>query len=107
MSFVCLSPCRSFLVQCFQEKRKLKFLAYSKSVPVPFNFSSFAMSSFYVNRTELLRRIKRYQVANHSCIVIKYEKDNRYDADGIATHDRYGVEIKKYSMVSLVREKKG
>ena len=43
-----------------------------------------------LNRTELLRRIKRYQVANHSCIVIKYEKDNRYDAAGVATHDRYG-----------------
>ena len=39
-------------------------------------------------RTELLRRIKRYQVANHSCMVIKYEKDNRYDADGVATHDK-------------------
>ena len=39
-------------------------------------------------RTELLRRIKRYQVANHSCMVIKYEKDNRYDMDGVATHDR-------------------
>ena len=45
---------------------------------------------FFLNRTELLRRIKRYQVANHSCIVIKYEKDNRYDAAGVATHDRYG-----------------
>lgn len=40
-------------------------------------------------RTELLRRIKRYQVANHSCMVIKYEKDNRYDTDGVATHDRW------------------
>ena len=39
-------------------------------------------------RTELLRRIKRYQIANHSCMVIKYEKDNRYDMDGVATHDR-------------------
>ena len=39
-------------------------------------------------RTELLRRIKRYQVANHSCMVIKYEKDNRYEVNGVATHDR-------------------
>ena len=39
-------------------------------------------------RTELLRRIKRYQIANHPCMVIKYEKDNRYDTDGVATHDR-------------------
>jgi len=38
--------------------------------------------------TELLRRIKRYQVATYSCLVIKYEKDNRYDEHGVATHDR-------------------
>ena len=39
-------------------------------------------------RTELLRRVKRYQVAAYNCIVIKYENDNRYDKDGIATHDK-------------------
>ncbi|EDO40073.1 predicted protein [Nematostella vectensis] len=38
--------------------------------------------------TELLRRIKRYQVANHKCLLIKYAKDIRYDEEGVATHDR-------------------
>lgn len=38
--------------------------------------------------TELLRRIKRYEVAAYSCLVIKYEHDKRYSDDGVATHDR-------------------
>jgi thymidine kinase len=43
---------------------------------------------FLIYSTELLRRIKRYQIANHRCLVVKYEKDNRYDIDNVATHDR-------------------
>ncbi|XP_046359415.2 thymidine kinase, cytosolic-like [Haliotis rufescens] len=38
--------------------------------------------------TELMRRMKRYQVANYSCLIVKYAKDTRYDNNGIATHDR-------------------
>lgn len=38
--------------------------------------------------TELMRRMKRYQIANYKCLVIKYSKDDRYDKQGIATHDR-------------------
>lgn len=38
--------------------------------------------------TELMRRLKRYQIAKHKCLIIKYANDNRYDSDGIATHDR-------------------
>lgn len=38
--------------------------------------------------TELIRRLKRYQIANHKCLTVKYKKDNRYDQDGIATHDK-------------------
>ncbi|XP_045211513.1 thymidine kinase, cytosolic-like [Mercenaria mercenaria] len=38
--------------------------------------------------TELMRRMKRYQIANYKCLVIKYANDTRYDQEGIATHDR-------------------
>jgi thymidine kinase len=38
--------------------------------------------------TELLRRIRRYTVANRSCIVIKYRKDVRYSLEDMSTHDR-------------------
>ena len=39
-------------------------------------------------RTELLRRMRRYQVANHACFIVKYAKDDRYDKEAVATHDR-------------------
>lgn len=38
--------------------------------------------------TELMRRMKRFQIANYKCLVVKYSKDDRYDKEGIATHDR-------------------
>ena len=38
--------------------------------------------------TELIRRMRRFTVANHSCLMIKYAKDDRYSDDGVATHDR-------------------
>ncbi|XP_033751034.1 thymidine kinase, cytosolic-like [Pecten maximus] len=38
--------------------------------------------------TELMRRLKRYQIANYKCLVIKYSKDDRYEKEGLATHDR-------------------
>ena len=35
-----------------------------------------------------MRRMKRYQIANYKCLIVKYAKDVRYDKDGIATHDK-------------------
>lgn len=35
-----------------------------------------------------MRRLKRYQFAKHSVLIIKYAHDVRYDKDSIATHDR-------------------
>jgi len=32
--------------------------------------------------------MRRFQVANHSCLMVKYSKDDRYDRDAVATHDR-------------------
>jgi hypothetical protein len=40
-------------------------------------------------RTELIRRVKRFETANHRCLVIKYARDTRYDdGDCISTHDK-------------------
>jgi len=36
--------------------------------------------------TELMRRLKRYQVAQYKVMIVKYAKDVRYDEEGIATH---------------------
>ncbi|KXJ29246.1 Thymidine kinase, cytosolic [Exaiptasia diaphana] len=54
--------------------------------------------------TELLRRIKRYQIANHRCLVVKYEKDNRYDLGGIATHDRQTLAATACSVLYSIKK---
>jgi len=38
--------------------------------------------------TELIRRLKRFQVARYEVLIVKYAKDVRYDEFGIATHDK-------------------
>lgn len=54
-----------------------------------FNQTGLHVFMFYqFFRTELMRRMKRYQIANYKCLVVKYSKDDRYDKEGIATHDR-------------------
>jgi len=38
--------------------------------------------------TELIRRCRRYQIANYKCAVVKYARDQRYtETNQIATHD--------------------
>ena len=37
--------------------------------------------------TELLRRIKRFEIAGKKTLSIKYSADNRYSKDAISTHD--------------------
>ena len=38
--------------------------------------------------TELLRRMKRHEIAGSKCLRIKFSDDIRYSDDSIATHDR-------------------
>ena len=38
--------------------------------------------------TELLRRMKRHEIAGSRCLRIKYAGDTRYSVDSIATHDK-------------------
>ncbi|XP_046359360.1 thymidine kinase, cytosolic-like isoform X1 [Haliotis rufescens] len=55
--------------------------------------------------TELMRLMKRYQVANHSCLIVKYAKDTRYDNHGIATHDRTVLSATAaHELMSLIPE---
>ncbi|XP_074485097.1 thymidine kinase, cytosolic [Sebastes fasciatus] len=42
--------------------------------------------------TELMRRVRRFQIAQYKCLVIKYAKDTRYSDTGVATHDKYTME---------------
>ncbi|PSN49741.1 hypothetical protein C0J52_08481 [Blattella germanica] len=38
--------------------------------------------------TELIRRLKRYQIAKYKCLIVKYANDDRYNATDIVSHDR-------------------
>ncbi|KAM8842242.1 thymidine kinase, cytosolic-like isoform X2 [Synchiropus splendidus] len=42
--------------------------------------------------TELMRRVRRFQIAQYYCLVIKYAKDTRYSDHGMATHDKSTME---------------
>jgi thymidine kinase len=53
--------------------------------------------------TELMRRLKRYQIASHECLVIKYAKDMRYTTEAeISTHDMKKIEaVPTYTLTNL------
>jgi len=55
--------------------------------------------------TELLRRIKRYQVAKYRCCVIKYENDKRYDKDDVSTHDMQKAKAISCSNLASIKSK--
>ena len=61
--------------------------------------------------TELIRRLKRYELANHKCLIVKYAKDVRYDSKcggGVATHDHqsHGA-VAATTLTSISREAEG
>ena len=37
--------------------------------------------------SELCRRYNRYKLAGKKCILVKYQKDDRYNKNKISTHD--------------------
>ena len=40
--------------------------------------------------TEMMKRVRRHEVAQRRCLIIKYARDTRYDStqDTLVTHDR-------------------
>jgi thymidine kinase len=38
--------------------------------------------------TELIRRVKRHEIAGKLCLHIKFAEDTRYSSECIATHDK-------------------
>lgn len=53
--------------------------------------------------TELMRRVKRFQIAQYSCLLIKYSRDTRYSQMGMATHDMHTMEAVPAKCLSDVR----
>jgi len=54
--------------------------------------------------TELIRRLKRYQIARYECLIVKYAEDKRYDDDGIATHDRQSLKAVKANYLKTLKD---
>lgn len=52
--------------------------------------------------TELMRRVRRFQIAQYQCLVIKYAKDTRYSDNDMATHDKYTMAAVSASRLSNV-----
>ncbi|NXN97363.1 KITH protein, partial [Rhinopomastus cyanomelas] len=42
--------------------------------------------------TELMRRVRRFQLAQYRCLLVKYANDTRYGTAGVSTHDRSTME---------------
>ncbi|XP_076157666.1 thymidine kinase, cytosolic [Alosa pseudoharengus] len=53
--------------------------------------------------TELMRRVRRFQIAQYNCLVIKYAKDTRYSEKGVATHDQNIMEAVPANSLKDVR----
>uniref|UniRef100_A0A8C1TUL1 Thymidine kinase n=1 Tax=Cyprinus carpio TaxID=7962 RepID=A0A8C1TUL1_CYPCA len=53
--------------------------------------------------TELMRRVRRFQVAQYCCLLIKYAKDTRYSQTGMATHDKSTMEAVPANRLQDVR----
>lgn len=53
--------------------------------------------------TELMRRVRRFQIAQYNCLVIKYAKDTRYSDNGMATHDKNTMEAVPANCLADVR----
>jgi thymidine kinase len=41
--------------------------------------------------TELIRRLKRYQIAKYKCLIVKYANDDRYSESDIVSHDQQSL----------------
>ncbi|XP_034045047.1 thymidine kinase, cytosolic [Thalassophryne amazonica] len=53
--------------------------------------------------TELMRRVRRFQLAQYNCLLVKYAKDTRYSESGVATHDRTMMDAVAASCLTDVR----
>ena len=55
--------------------------------------------------TELIRRLKRYQIARYECLIVRYSKDNRYSDKGIATHDKQSLKAISANLCQQLTDK--
>jgi len=53
--------------------------------------------------SELIRRVRRHQIAKKECLVLNYAKDTRYtDSDACCTHDKNMLKATRINLLSQV-----
>ena len=55
--------------------------------------------------TELIRRLKRYQIAKYKCLIVKYANDVRYNATDIVSHDRQSLAAVSANKIAELKTK--
>ncbi|KAJ0044279.1 hypothetical protein NL108_003688, partial [Boleophthalmus pectinirostris] len=63
----------------------------------------FCFSFNFLCSTELMRRVRRFQVAQYNCLVVKYAKDIRYSETGMATHDKNTMDAVSANCLADIR----
>jgi thymidine kinase len=66
------------------------------------------LGNMYAGKSsELLRRIRRYQIGGKSTFLIKYNKDNRYNTSGdkLSTHDEFKASCNYSAEGELLKDK--
>ncbi|XP_059509527.1 thymidine kinase, cytosolic [Stegostoma tigrinum] len=54
--------------------------------------------------TELMRRVRKFQIAQYQCLVVKYAKDIRYSKEDLSTHDRSTMQAVPATKLSEVTQ---
>ncbi|XP_067860104.1 thymidine kinase, cytosolic isoform X2 [Heptranchias perlo] len=54
--------------------------------------------------TELMRRVRRFRIAQYRCLVVKYAKDTRYSNEDLATHDKFTMQAVPATKLSEVNQ---
>ena len=55
--------------------------------------------------TELIRRLKRYQIAKYKCLIMKYANDDRYSESDIVSHDHQSLAAVSTRQIAEFRHK--
>ncbi|KAJ9578973.1 hypothetical protein L9F63_024919 [Diploptera punctata] len=53
--------------------------------------------------TELIRRLKRYQIAKYKCLIVKYANDDRYSTTDIISHDHQSLSAVAANKISELK----
>jgi len=54
--------------------------------------------------TELIRRLKRYKVANYRCLIVKHVNDDRYDKSDVVSHDHQSIPAVSANRISEFKQ---